>query len=58
MTRYMQPSLTTVKQPVEELVESSVQMLMKQINGSRERKHLIYDAELLERDSVKFISNS
>jgi LacI family transcriptional regulator len=47
-----------VKQTVKELVESSVQMLMKQINGSRERKHLIYDAELLERDSVKFISNS
>jgi LacI family transcriptional regulator len=58
MTRYMQPSLTTVIQPVQEMVESSVQMLMKQINGSHEKKHLIYEAELLERDSVKYIANN
>lgn len=52
LTRYMEPSMTTVIQPVQKMTESSVRLLMDQINGSTERKHLLYEAELHERDSV------
>lgn len=44
--------MTTVIQPVQKMTESSVRLLMDQINGSTERKHLLYEAELHERDSV------
>lgn len=52
LTRYMKPSLTTVIQPVQKMVDSSVRLLMAQIGGSQEREHLVYEAELHERDSV------
>lgn len=52
LTKYMEPSMTTVMQPVQKMTESSVKLLMDQIGGSTERRHLLYEAELLERDSV------
>ncbi len=52
LTRYLQPSLTTVIQPVQQMVDSSIHLLMEQINGSPERQALAYSAELHERDSV------
>jgi len=50
--RYLYPSLTTMVQPVEQMVESSVKLLQAQIMGDDTKKHLIYDARLLEADSV------
>ena len=51
----IQPSLSTMKQPCEQMVKSSIDLLMEQINGNNEKKQLIFEAELLERDSVKEI---
>lgn len=42
-----------MKQPCEQMVKSSIDLLMEQINGNNEKKQLIFEAELLERDSVK-----
>ena len=55
MSKYFQPSLSTMKQPCEQMVKSSIDLLMEQINGNNEKKQLIFEAELLERDSVKEI---
>ena len=55
MSKYFQPSLSTKKQPCEQMVKSSIELLMDQINGKEEKKQLIFQAELLERDSVKEI---
>ena len=55
MSKYSQPSLSTMKQPCEQMVKSSIDLLMEQINGNNEKKQLIFEAELLERDSVKEI---
>lgn len=54
-TRYMQPALTTVEQPVETLVRSSIELLMEQINGVTEKHFKIYEAALKERESVRSI---
>lgn len=55
MSKYFQPSLSTMKQPCEQMVKSSIELLMDIINGKDEKKQLIFQAELLERDSVKEI---
>ena len=44
-----------MKQPCEQMVKSSTELLMDIINGKDEKKQLIFQAELLERDSVKEI---
>ena len=53
MSKYFHPSLSTIKQPCEQMVKSSIELLMNLINGKDEKKQLIFQAELLERDSVK-----
>lgn len=52
MTKYYNPSLTTIVQPCDKMVKSSIELLMRAINGDTEKKQLIFDADLLERDSV------
>ena len=52
-SQYFHPSLTTMIQPCEEMVKSSIKLLMDAINGNDEKKQLIFDADLCERDSVK-----
>lgn len=55
MSKYYCPSLTTMEQPCEAMVKSSIEILMAAINGDTENKQLFFDANLLERDSVKRI---
>lgn len=52
MTKYLNPSLTTMAQPCEQMVKSSIDLLMNAINGNTESRQLIMEASLLERDSV------
>lgn len=53
--KYLYPALTTVVQPAHQMAESSIDLLMKQINGDQIRKQVTYEAHLLERDSVRDI---
>lgn len=55
MGKYYCPSLTTMEQPCEEMVKSSIEILMEAIDGDTENKQLFFDANLLQRDSVKRI---
>lgn len=53
MTRYYHPSLTTIQQPVEDMVKASIKQLMKAIDGQELKEHqILYEGTLLERDSV------
>ena len=56
ITKYMYPALTTVGQPVEKIIKSTVEILVKAIEGDEKPHHMICETELLERDSVKDIS--
>lgn len=53
VSQYFHPSLTTMVQPCEQMVKSSIELLMDAINGNNEKKQLIFEAGLCERDSVK-----
>lgn len=53
LTKYLTPALTTIEQPREELVKTSIQLLMDKINGHSGNKHVVLEAELVERDSVR-----
>jgi LacI family transcriptional regulator len=51
--KFLVPSLSSVKQPKEQLIHSCVELLAKAIDGEKQTRQLTYSAELLERDSVK-----
>lgn len=53
---YFVPSLTTMKQPCEAMVKSTIELLLDSMNGKEVNKHLYFEAELVERDSVKDIN--
>lgn len=55
-TRYYHPSLTTIVQPSSEMVKCSIELLMEAIAGKKEKRQLIMEADLLERDSVADIN--
>lgn len=56
MTKYYHPAMTTVEQPVEDMVKASIKELMKAIDGETLSEHqILYKGTLLERDSVKSI---
>lgn len=50
---YYNPGLTTVKQPVEEMAVETIQLLFDIIEEEREHEHILFDAELLIRDSTR-----
>lgn len=52
---YISPSLTTIRQPVEEMARDTVKLLFDIIAGKKEHQHITYDGELLERESTKEI---
>lgn len=52
ITKYFNPSLTTMMQPCSQMAKHSIELLMKAIDGDTDKKQIIFDAELLERDSV------
>ena len=57
MGRFYHPSLTTVKQPIDDMVAKTIELLMKQIDGDKTTVQVIYESEILERDSVRKIES-
>ena len=49
---YISPSLTTIRQPVEEMAKDTVKLLFDIIAGKKDHQHITYEAELLEREST------
>lgn len=58
ISAYYHPSLTTMQQPCAQMVKASIDMLMGAIGGDTAKKQLVFDADLLERDSVKRIDKN
>jgi LacI family transcriptional regulator len=56
-TKYYNPSITTVKQPEKLMATMSINLLISQINGEKENKHILLDTKLIERDSCFDLSN-
>ena len=52
---YISPSLTTIRQPVEDMAKNTVKLLFDIIAGKKEHQHITFDGELLERESTKKI---
>lgn len=50
---YISPSLTTLRQPVEEMAKDTVKLLFDIIAGKKDHQHITYDGELLVRESTK-----
>ena len=50
---YMTPALTTMAQPGEEMVRSSIEILLDQIEGKKAGGRIVYPAKLLKRKSVR-----
>lgn len=55
LSRYYHPSLATMEQPCEQMAEESIRLLIDLIEGKKENQHKIFDAKLLEGESVRRI---
>lgn len=51
--QFFHPSLATVKQPVEEMGEKSVDILFELLKNKKKQQHVVLETELLERESCK-----
>lgn len=52
---YYNPSITTIKQPVEKIAQESINVLFKLINKKTTHVHKIFSAELVIRESTKLL---
>ncbi len=52
---YLQPKLTTLAQPVERLADATFELLYDMIEGRSGAQNLIYEGELVEKESVRRI---
>ena len=52
MGAYYIPSITTIRQPVEQIARASADLLFNMIKGKEKPKKLIYEGELLVREST------
>lgn len=52
LSEYYNPKLTTIKQPVEDMAFKTIHLMLEVIAGREEHKQIIFEAELLEREST------
>lgn len=52
LSEYYNPKLTTIKQPVEDMAYKTIHLMLEVIAGREEHKQIIFEAELLEREST------
>lgn len=52
LIHYMNPTLTTVKQPDEEMAKVTIKLLFDIIAGKKEHQHIRYDAAIVENEST------
>ena len=51
ISRYYNPGITTIKQPMEEMAIKSVEILFDLLKNKCENQHVLIDTELIERES-------
>lgn len=52
-TFYYNPSITTLRQPSEQMVKETIRILFARIYKKEENQHVIFSGELLKRESTK-----
>lgn len=52
MANYVVPSITTMRQPVEEMAKETTKLLFDIIAGKKEHQHITYEAELMVKEST------
>lgn len=52
MGRFVNPSLTTLKQPVEKIAKASAELIFEMIEGETTHSHRTFEGELIEREST------
>ncbi len=50
---YYNPTLTTIRQPIQEIAEESVHHLFDLLDGKSSHQHKIFPGELLEQESTR-----
>ena len=55
MGKYYYPTLTTMRQPCEEMVRETMKILFSRIEDGKGNKHKVFEAELQEGGSVRRI---
>jgi len=55
MSQYYNPSISTVKQPVDNIAKDAIKLLFNIISGKQEHQHKVYDGELLIRESTGIV---
>lgn len=50
---YVNPTITTIKQPVEKIALATVELLFDLIAGKKKNQHQIFDAKLLVKESTR-----
>lgn len=55
VAKYYEPTITTIKQPKDEMSKMSVDLLFDLLNGETQHKHVLLDVELVEGNSIKKI---
>lgn len=53
MAHYYQPSITTVKQPVEDMARATIKLLFEQIKKKSGNRHVVFPAELVVGQSTR-----
>lgn len=55
IAQFYNPSITTLKQPMEEMAQATIQILLDLIRKKSKNKHLVFEGELVEAQSVREI---
>ena len=53
MGKFFVPRLTTIEQPVNDIARESIQVLMDMLEENKPPRHIVVDAKLVERESVR-----
>jgi LacI family transcriptional regulator len=55
VAKYYEPTITTIKQPKDQMSSMSVELLFELLAGETQNKHILLDVELVEGNSIKKI---
>ena len=55
IAQFYNPSITTLRQPMEEMAEATIRTLLELIRKKSKNRHIVFDGELVEAQSVREI---
>lgn len=56
VAQFYNPSITTIRQPVEEMAEATIRMLLDVIRKKNKSRHMVFEGQLIEGQSVRNIN--